>query len=296
MARPVIAIMYDFDSTLSPKNMQDYGFVKDLGMTSAEFWQKTEEFGTVHNMEKILAYMYMMQHTAKEKGFSITKEYLMNIGKTVELFRGVDTWFDRINEYGKTLGIDVEHYIISSGLTDVINGTAIAKEFKAIFGCEYLFDPVTKEAIWPSLAINFTNKTQFLFRISKGALDHRDDHKVNSATLDSDRHVQYRNMIYIGDGMTDIPCMKLVKQNGGNAIALYQPKLRDRVLPLVVDERINYVCTADYSQNSALEKIVKMMLDSMTYMERLLSKEAAQLSNIERLLMKEKLELNENNS
>lgn len=288
MAKPVIAIMYDFDSTLSPKNMQDYGFIKDLGMTPAEFWKATDDFGTKHNMEKILAYMYMMVHSAKEKGFFLTKDYLENIGKTVDLFKGVDGWFSRINDYGKDLGVEVEHYIISSGLTDIIRGTSIAKEFKAIFGCEYLYDEETNEAIWPSLAINFTNKTQFLFRISKGALDHRDDFKVNSATTDAERHVQYRNMIYIGDGMTDIPCMKLVKQNGGNAIALYQSKQKEKVLPLLLDERINYVCLADYTNNSALDKIVKMMMDSIVYMERLLAKEAIQLNNVERMLTKEK--------
>lgn len=287
MAKPVIAIMYDFDSTLSPKNMQDYGFIDDLGISPNEFWSMTEEFGSKHNMEKILSYMYMMCIKAKEKGFLLTREYLENIGKTVELFKGVDTWFSRINEYGKSLNVEIEHYIISSGLTDIIKGTSIAKEFKAIFGCEYLYDENTKEAIWPSLAINFTNKTQFLFRISKGALDHRDDFKVNSATTDQNRHVLFRNMIYIGDGMTDIPCMKLVKQNGGNAIALYQTKQREKVLPLLLDERINYVCAADYQANSPLEKIVKMMIDSCSYMERLLAKEAIQLTNIERKLTKD---------
>lgn len=284
MAKPIIAIMYDFDSTLSPKNMQDYGFIRDLGLTAGEFWSMTDEFGTKHNMEKILAYMYMMMQTAKEKGFSLTKEYLQNIGKTVELFKGVETWFSRINEYGKSLDVEVEHYIISSGLTDVIKGTPIAKEFKGIYGCEYLYDEKTKEAIWPSLAINYTNKTQFVFRISKGTFDHRDE-SIN--VHKNERHVQYRNMIYIGDGMTDIPCMKIVKDNGGSAIALYQPKSKHKVLPLIIDERINYVCAADYSQNSSLEKIVKQMIESKAYVERLLIKEAQQLTTIERQITKE---------
>ena len=166
---------------------------------------------------------------------------------------------------------------MSSGITEIIEGTPIAKYFKKIYGCRFLYDQ-SGQAIWPATAINFTLKTQFIFRISKGVLDIRADDNLNKHT--DDRRISYRNMLYIGDGLTDIPCMKLLREKGGKAIALYPSGNRDKVLQLVMDNRINYACVADYTQNSTLEKIVKLMIANMVSYDVLVTKEEKQLEKL----------------
>ena len=195
----------------------------------------------------------------------------------MELFDGVLTWFDRINEYGRSLGVEIEHYIISSGTYEIIEGTPIAKYFKRIYACRYMYDD-NGEAVWPALAINYTLKTQYIYRISKGTLDVTDDYNLNRVQDESLRRIAYHNMIYIGDGLTDIPCMKLVKERGGKSIAVYPAGDRDHVKPLVEDDRINYVCGADYSPDSPLEKIVKLIIEKMAILEKLNKQEREQLS------------------
>ncbi len=277
MAKPVIAILYDFDKTLCTEDMQNYSFIPNLGMTPEEFWGRTGVLGNNHSMDKILAYMYEMIHACKEKNIKLTKEYLNSLGKNIKYFPGVSTWFNRINAFGERLGAKVEHYIVSSGTKEIIDGSSIAHEFKKIYGCEFLYDELTKEAIWPKMAINFTLKTQFVFRISKGAFDISDEEKLNSDTPDNRRHVFYRNMIYIGDGMTDIPCMQVVKDKGGKSIAVYRPNDQAHVSKLVHDARINFVCQADYRENSSLEKFVTMSMESMILYEKLKDKELKQI-------------------
>lgn len=277
MAKSTVAILYDFDKTLCTTDMQEYDFIKNLGLTPAEFWGSTGEISNKYEMDKILAYMYMMIQQCKEKNIPLTKEYLNKCGENVILYRGVQTWFDRINEYGEQLGVNVEHYIISSGITEIIEGTPIAKYFKRIYGCSFLYDE-NGEACWPANAINFTLKTQYVFRISKGVLDVTDDDNLNKHT--QNRKIAYRNMIYIGDGLTDIPCMKLLREKGGKAIALYPSGKRDKVMQLIKDNRINYACVADYSQNSTLEKIVKLMIESRATLDELDAKEERQLAQI----------------
>ena len=175
------------------------------------------------------------------------------------------------------MGVNIEHYIISSGTYEIIQGTPIAKYFKRIYACRFMYDE-NGEAIWPALAINYTLKTQYIYRISKGILDVTDDYNLNRLQDESLRRIAYRNMIYIGDGMTDIPCMKMVKEKGGKSIALYPRGRKETVKPLVEDERINYVCVADYSESSALENIVKLMIENMAILEKLKAKEILQLS------------------
>ena len=174
MGKIKVALMYDFDKTLCTTDMQNYRFMQDLGMGPKDFWAACGEVSNKYGMDKILSYMYMMIKKTQEKGISMTKEYLNSLGKSVVLYRGVQTWFDRINEFGKSLDVDVEHYIISSGVKEIIEGTSIAKYFKKIYACKFVYDEQTNEAIWPAMAINFTQKTQYLFRISKGALDEHD--------------------------------------------------------------------------------------------------------------------------
>ncbi len=277
MPKTTIGILYDFDKTLCTTDMQEYSFIKNLGMSSNEFWGAAAEITKKHEVEKILAYMCVMIQKCKEKGIPLTEEYLRTCGENVVLFKGVSTWFDRINAFGESLGVNIEHYIISSGTYEIIQGTPIAKYFKRIYACKYMYDE-NGEAVWPALAINYTLKTQYIYRISKGILDVTDDYNLNRLQDESLRRIAYNNMIYIGDGMTDIPCMKMVKQKGGKSIALYASGRSETVKPLVEDDRINYVCVADYSPNSTLEKIVKLMIENMAILDKLKSKEEQQLA------------------
>lgn len=281
MAKPKIGILYDFDKTLCTTDMQEYSFIKNLGMDSGEFWGEAAKLTKKHELEKILSYMFVMIRECKKRGIPLTEEYLKKCGENVVLFKGVTTWFDRINEFGEQMGVEIEHYIISSGTYEIIQGTPIAKYFKRIYACRYMYDE-NGEAIWPALAINYTLKTQYIYRISKGILDATDDYNLNRVQDESLRRIPYRNLIYIGDGMTDIPCMKMVKERGGKSIALYAAGKSETVKPLVDDERINYVCVADYSKDSTLEKIVKLMIENMSVLEKLKSREDAQLAQYKR--------------
>ena len=283
MSQTTIGILYDFDKTLCTTDMQEYDFIKNLGMTSDEFWGEAAEITSKYEVEKILSYMLVMIRQCKKHGIALTEEYLNQCGANVELFDGVLTWFDRINAYGESLGVKIEHYIISSGTYEIIQGTPIAKYFKRIYACKYMYDE-NGEATWPALAINYTLKTQYIYRISKGILDVTDDYNLNRLQDESLRRISYHNMIYIGDGMTDIPCMKLVKERGGKSIALYAYGHDESVKPLVEDARINYVCVADYSPDSPLERIVKLMIEKMAILEKLKAQEVEQLSQYKEFL------------
>ena len=268
--QPIVALVYDFDKTLSTDDMQNFSFIPSIGMEPDKFWEDTKALSDKTGMERILSYMYVMIEKCKEKGIPLTKEFLNKLGKEVRLYDGVTTWFSRINSYAEELGVKVEHYIISSGNKEIIEGTSIAKEFKEIYACEFLYDD-NDIAIWPKVTINYTSKTQFLFRISKGALNRTDDVKVNSR-LDS-RRIPFENMMYLGDGLTDIPCMTLIKEKGGKSIAIYPAGQKEKVSFLFEDERVNYVCRGDYSANSNLEKIVKLFIQQISISDTLLRKE-----------------------
>lgn len=266
-AKPIIAIIYDFDKTLTTTDMQNYNFIPALGMTPEEFWGETGKFSDKTGVERILSYMYMMIVKAREKGINLTKEFLYEQGKNMEYFDGVLTWFDRINEYGVKKGIKIEHYLISSGTKEIIEGSEIAKHFKAIFGCEFYFDPQTKLPVWPKLAINYTAKTQFYFRITKGILDVSEDNALNRKLVD--HRIPHRNIIYIGDGMTDVPVMLLVKQNGGHSIAVYPKGEREKVEYLYTDGRVNFVARADYTEKSDINSIVRLIIDQVSIAEQI---------------------------
>ena len=263
MANKNIAIMYDFDKTLSPKDMQEYGFIPSIGLEANEFWQKADVLATKHNMDKILAYMYLMIKQAKKKDIPITRESFRELGKDVVLFDGVTTWFERINTYAEKLGFQVDHFILSSGLKEIIEGTEIYNNFTNVYASEFHYNE-KGNADWPVQNVNYTAKTQFLFRISKGVLDVNDDFAINSKMDDRNRFIPYKNMIYVGDGITDVPCMKIIKERGGHAIAIYQDKDSKVAKTLVNDERINFLCRADYSHGSEVEKAVKLILKKIS--------------------------------
>ena len=234
--------MYDFDKTLSPKDMQEYGFIDGLGMNSEEFWEKSRLNMVNHNMDQILAYMLTILQEAKGR-MPLTKSLFNKLGRDVKLFDGLETWFDRMNLYGEQLGLEIEHYIISSGLKEIIEGTEIADKFKEIYAAEYCYNE-KDIPIWPAMAVNYTSKTQFLFRINKGVLDVTEHNGLNESTPDNKKRIPFRNMIYVGDGLTDVPCMKLVKMNGGHSIAVYS---EDRSIAdsLISQDRVDFVVKAD---------------------------------------------------
>lgn len=269
MSKPIIALMYDFDKTLATSDMQNFSFIPKLGYTPEEFWKITEQFCERFNMDKILGYLFVMIYLAKEKNIKLTREFLNECGKSVKFFEGVTTWFSRINEYANSKGLVAEHYLITSGNKEIVEGTSIFKEFKQVFGCEFLYKK-DGTPFWPRTNINYTTKTQYIFRISKGAFELNDDKSVNEKT--PKRRIIYENMIYIGDGLTDVPCMILVKQNGGNSIAVYPKGQQEKVAHLFEDGRVNYICRADYTANSELEKVVKLIIDSISIREMLQSK------------------------
>lgn len=276
MSKPIMAILYDFDKTLCRDDMQNFSFIPALGMTPKEFWGATTVFSEKTGVERILSYMYMMIKLCREKGIKLTREYLNSLGKDIKYFDGVSTWFSRINKYGAEQGVDVEHYLVSSGTKEIVEGCSIAHEFKKIYGCEFLYDEETLEPIWPKLAINYTQKTQYFFRISKGVIDETNDNDLNEKT--PNRRIPYRNIVYLGDGMTDVPSMILVKNNGGKSIAVYSEGKKEKVKPLYEDERVNYICKADYSSGSDLERVVKLIIDSIKISDSLEKKEITLLN------------------
>ena len=257
---PVLAICYDFDKTLSPNDMQAQGYIQSIGYEVEDFWKECNLLGDENEMDPNLAYMYLMVKRAHGKVL-FTKETLRQNGSEVQLFPGVDTWFDRINNYGKEKGLSVEHYIISSGLKEMIEGTKIADCFTKIYASSFLYDEAGV-AVWPAQAVNFTNKTQFLFRIEKGALGMNDD-AVNQYYQPGKLRIPFRNMIYIGDSDTDIPCMKLVNVNGGHSIGVYNNETKDKtkVFRMLNENRIRYFAPADYTDGSKLETLVKEIID-----------------------------------
>ena len=263
--RPTIALIYDFDGTLSPGNMQEYDFIPAGGKSNKEFWHEANSLAEEQDADGILTYMTKMIQAAKSKGLSLRREAFQESGRKIELYEGVKGWFERINAYGAECGMKVVHYVNSSGLTEIIEGTEIAHEFRKIYACKFLYD-VDGIAYWPGVAVNYTNKTQFIFKINKGVESVYDSTLVNRYIEEKDRPVPFSNMIYVGDGMTDIPCMRLVKNFGGHSIAVYNPQdkgARKDMATLIRDNRVNHVCPADYSENSEIDTVVKAIIDKI---------------------------------
>lgn len=277
--KPIVAIMYDFDKTLCTKDMQDYNFIPSLQMSSADFWAAANGFGANEHMDSILAYMYVMIQKAKEKNIVLNRETLVNHGKDIELYKGVTEWFDRINQYGAIIGVSVEHYIISSGLKEIIEGSGISNKFKEIFACEFYYDE-SGQPVWPKTAVNYTNKTQFVYRINKGVLDVANDVDLNRSMPDDSKRVPFTNMIYIGDGLSDVPCMKMMKSYGGQAIAVYTDANKDKVEQLLIEDRVDFVFPADYSKDSRLDKTMKNILKKMAIANDLADENNRQLKEI----------------
>ena len=261
-ANPVVAICYDFDKTLSPDDMQAQGYIQSVGYNVPDFWKKSNSLASDNEMDQNLAYMYTMKQESEGKVL-FTKEKLAEYGASVQLFPGVEQWFERIREYGKSQGVIVEHYIISSGLKEMIEGTSVAKAgaFEKIYASSFYYNE-KGVAVWPAQVVNYTNKTQFLFRIEKGVLDINDS-AVNESFSPEEMRVPFRNIVYIGDSDTDIPCMKLVTSYGGHSIGVYNAESKDKtkVYKMMRDGRIKYFATADYREGTELDLLVKAIIN-----------------------------------
>lgn len=267
--KPRMAICYDFDKTLSPDDMQTFTLIPSFEINVNSFWEESNKLARDNLMETNLAWMYQLLSYSKFKKKSIRKEYFREIGKDVQLYKGVTDWFDRMNKFAEKQGIILEHYIISSGLKEIIEGSVIADKFKRIYASSYYYSP-DGIAEWPAQAINYTNKTQFIFRIAKGIFEEYDD-TVNDSMPENKLYIPYENIVYIGDSATDIPCMRLVKSKGGYSIGVYDPDkdMRNKVYQLFNDGRINYYAPADYSPRSDLTKCVRQIIDTVAAKEKM---------------------------
>ena len=255
-----LAIIYDFDGTLAPGNMQDRQFIPDIGMTTSEFWEEVDALAEQNHADGILTYMYVMLEKARSAGIPVRREDLVARSREIDFFPGVEDWFDRINSYGAERGVNIEHYVISSGNSEIIEGTPIADRFSRIYASKFLYDG-DGFAVWPAVAINFTTKTQYLFRINKGAHDWRDSSIINRYVPQSERPVPFENMVYIGDGETDVPCFRLVKDLGGLSIAVYADGARERAERYREEGRVSCVAPAVYTRDGGLDCAIRSYID-----------------------------------
>ena len=263
--KPIAALIYDFDGTLSPGNMQEFGFIQAVGKTKEEFWKMSDGIAVGQDASSVLAYMKLMFDEAHKAGIPLRRSSFKEFGKHIELFEGVREWFSLINLYGKSKGVRVEHYINSSGLKEIIEGSPIASEFRHIYAGTFIYN---EEGIaeWPGIAVDHTAKTQFLFKISKGITSQHDSKMVNSSMADDKKRIPFTNMIYFGDGETDVPCMKIVGMFGGNPIAVYDPassKKKAVAQKLQKQGRVKFTTPAVYTRDSRTFKIVAAIIDKI---------------------------------
>ncbi|MBQ1303898.1 MAG: haloacid dehalogenase-like hydrolase [Erysipelotrichaceae bacterium] len=262
-----IAIMYDFDETLCTRNMQEYSLLPHLNLNPDEFWGSVVNLARTSNMDPTLAYMYLMIEEAKKRNYPIKREEFQKLGADIEYYPGVEDYFHKINEYGRSLGMQIQHFIISSGTKEIIEGCSIYDEFTKVFASEFHYDE-NGNADWPALAINYTGKTQFLFRINKNALEIYDSNKVNTNIAPGERDIPFDHMIYLGDGMTDVPCMRLVKANGGYSIGVYYKEKKSTVRRLLNEDRVNFALQADYRDGSELMNVLHDIIGKIAAEDR----------------------------
>lgn len=267
MAKKVtkVALIYDFDGTLSTTDMQDYGLIPEFGMKPKDFWPIANQWSVDNGADQVTGSMYFFVKTAREMGIKLTRENFRKAGQNIIYFKGVEEWFDRMTTYGKELNLQVEHYIISAGYEEIIEGCKIYKYFKNVFGCSFAYGE-DGTPVWPARVINYSTKTQYLSKINKG-LGKLEDRLVNEFMPDEERPIPFRRMIYFGDGSTDIPSMKLTKERNGTAIAVYNPKdtatSKKKALKLLKDGRVNFALPADYREGKQLDVVIKTILDKI---------------------------------
>jgi phosphoserine phosphatase len=264
--RPRAVFAYDFDGTLAPGNMQEHAFIPDeLGMDHQDFWAETKALAREQRGDPILAYMHLMLEKAREKGIELTADSWKMRGESLPLFPGVEGWFDRQNARAAALDLDLRHFIISSGNRELIEGSPIAQHFERIYASAFMFD-AAGDAIGPALAVSYTSKTQFLFRINKWTLEEWDEVAINKVLAKDDRPVPFDRIAFFGDGVTDIPIMRLVTDQGGAAVAVYNPastKSMTAARDLREDGRADLAGPADYSDGAPLDRLAQNLITEM---------------------------------
>lgn len=261
-AKKTIALVYDFDGTLSPRPMQEYAFLPKIGIDPSTFWAQSNCLAKEHGADPLITYMHLLYKKAKEAGVRIDREDLVAQGREVELFEGVLEWFEEIEQYielrAESHGVGLRHYLVSSGLTEIVEGTPIYHHFHNVFASEYWFDAY--DLPFPKRVITDTGKTQYLFRINKGVEDLGET--INEHMDEEARPIPFSNMIYFGDGDTDVPSMAVTRKNGGHAIAVHPPgKSRKKCVELFKAGRIDFFAPADYRRGSDLFRRTCLLLD-----------------------------------
>ena len=262
--KKTIALVYDFDGTLSPKPMQEYTVLPKLNVDPKAFWAESNRIAKEQGADSLITYMHLMYKKAKEHNVRIDREDLVQLGRDVEMFAGVDAWFDEINSYvnlrAETQGVTVRHYLVSSGLTEIIEGTSIYAKFHNVFASEYWFEAY--DLPYPKRVITDTGKTQYLFRINKGIEDL--GQSINHHMPEDQRPIPFANMVYFGDGETDVPSMALMRKSGGHAIAVHAPgKSKTKCVELFKAGRVDFFASADYRRGSELFKRTTLLIDRM---------------------------------
>lgn len=260
------ALVYDFDGTLAPGNIQEHALIpRHLGMTTKEFWDEVAAEKQRHDADEILVYLRLLAMKARQAGKPLTQAVLREHGAGTPLFEGAEEWFSRIDGHALARGLALEHYVISSGNEEMISGTRIFHHFEKVFASRYRYDE-QGHADWPAVAINYTSKTQYLFRINKGVANSWSNEPVNRWIPMSERPIPFSRIIYLGDGDTDIPSMKMVRHQGGHSIAVFDPErwakreLQQKVYNLIAEDRAHFVVPADYRDGSQLDITVKGIL------------------------------------
>lgn len=263
--KPIVALIYDFDGTLSPGNMQEFGFIQAVGKTAEEFWRMSDNIAKGQDASNVLSYMKLMYDEARGKGIILRRENFRRFGADIVLFEGVREWFRIVNDYGRAHGVKVEHYINSSGLKEIIEGSPIAGEFKHIFAGSFIYNS-EGEAEWPGVAVDYTAKTQFIFKINKGIFSARDNKLVNASMAEDKKRIPFSQMIYFGDGDTDVPCMKIVGMFGGHSVAVYNPsdaRKKAAANKLKRQGRVGFSLPAVYTADSMAYRVVTAIIDKI---------------------------------
>lgn len=258
-----VAFIYDFDGTLARGNIQETAFIPAIGMTPSEFWAEVKAVRKREDADQILIYMQLMLEKARERNIRVTREQLAEKGRRAQLFPGLDCggWFHRVQRFAEERGLIVDHYIVSSGTYEMIHGCPIAKYFKRIFASKFMYN-AEGDAVWPAVSINYTTKTQYLFRINKGIDNTWDDDRLNAYMPEAKRPVRFENMIFFGDGDTDVPTMKMMKHKGGTSIAVYESTeaSKKKIHSLISNDRVDFTAEADYCEDSQLDITVRGIL------------------------------------
>jgi hypothetical protein len=258
------AIVYDFDGTLARGNLQECSFIPKMNLSREDFWGEVKRRTKDEDADEILVYMHLMLEKAHEAGEVVSKQMLKDHGRSARLFSGLEggAWFSRINQFAAKLGLELQHYIVSSGIEEMIRGCPVQGEFRKIYASKYIYDGDV--ASWPGVAINYTTKTQYLFRINKGVENHWNNADINKFMSNASRPIPFERMIFLGDGDTDIPTMKMLTYQGGHSIAVYDEACGshdlDKIHRLIADGRVDFVAPANYEEHSQLEIIIKGIL------------------------------------